>query len=74
MLPESTSSPTALSTGSDSPVSSDSSISSPSPTRTTPSAGDLVAGAQLDQVVEHDVVDRDLAALAVAHDTRHAAR
>ena len=30
--------------------------------------GDLVTGAELDEVVEHDVVDRDLARLAVADD------
>ena len=74
MLPDSTSSPAALATGSDSPVSSDSSISSPSAAVTMPSAGDLVAGAQLDEVVEHDLLDRDLDGLAVAHHASHAAR
>ena len=31
--------------------------------------GDLVTGAELDEVVEHDIVHRDLVHLAVAHDT-----
>ena len=35
---------------------------------------DLVAGAQHEQVVEHDSLDGDLARFAVAHDTRLAAR
>ena len=67
-LPESTSSPAALSTGSLSPVSSDSSTSSPSARVHDAVARDLVAGAQLEQVVEHDRFDRDLGDVAVAHD------
>ncbi len=73
-LPDSTSASTSLSTGSDSPVSNDSSISSPSAARTMPSVDDLVAGAQLEQVVEHHGVHRDLAHGAVAHDACVAAR
>ena len=56
-------------TGSDSPVSSDSSSSSPSAAVTMPSAR-LVARAQADEVVEHDLLDRDLDGLAVAYHHR----
>ena len=66
-LPERTSSPTLLLIGSLSPVSSDSSISSPSAIAHDAVARDLVAGAQLEQVVEHDRLDRDLRPVAVAH-------
>ena len=60
MLPERTSSPAALATGSDSPVSSDSSTSSPSAISCPTVGRDLVAGAQLEEVVDHDRFDRDL--------------
>ena len=73
-LPESTSSPARFTTGSDSPVSSDSSISSPSLVRTHAVGRDLISGPELDQIVEHDLGDRDLATLAVAYDARAAAR
>ncbi len=50
-------------------MSSDSSISSPSASCTFPSHGHLVTGAHVDEVVDDDLLDRDLDALPVAHDS-----
>ncbi len=74
MLPDSTSASTVLSMGSASPVSNDSSISSPSVETHRPVGRHLVTGPQLEQVVEHDVLDRDLSHRTVAHRPAPAAR
>ena len=42
--------------------------------RTAPSAGTWSPDAQLEQVVEHDLLDRDLDARPVAHDPAPSAR
>ena len=66
--PDSTRSPAALTTGSGSPVSSDSSISSRSLDEHDAVDHDLVARRELEHVVEHDRGGREPRRLAVAHD------
>ena len=68
--PDSTSAPGPLSMGSDSPVRSDSSTSRPSAADDPAVGGHLVARAQLHQVAEHDVADRELPWCAVADHRR----
>ena len=65
-----TSSPSSFTTGSASPVSSDSSISRFSCVKHHAVGDDLRAGAQLDDVVEHQLVRLQFDDLAVAHDVR----
>ena len=56
--PDHTSSPAALTTGSDSPVRFDSSTASPSRVEELPVGDDLVAARQADDVAGHNLVDR----------------